>query len=515
LLQYVNSFQFLGTVEESRDSDDQLSSIFGLHEGDDSSSLCKFVGDQAMSTRTQILVLSLAVGLLHGCASFQIPLLRDAAPRIESTQETQAENSSSEPSLVVEYEATLAAPAQQIDVQEENQLLATEFETGSKSNPEPASNPDEEDPRVKTPAVQNKPSVLKKVSGSNADDRLLDLLQKDIDKAVEQPIERRRIQFSKAVIEHARVRYFVNQFSKTSRESFAKVLARSGRYMPMITKILREEGLPEEFAYLALVESSFLPEATSPNGAAGLWQFVPSTARKYGLRIDTWVDERRDPVKSTYAAAAHLKDLHEYFGKWYLATAAYNAGLGAIDKAMQTPGAKNLWGVSEKAKLSDETRNFVPRFVAVSLITTNPEKYGFKEVQYEDPLNCEEVEIRGHLTLQAIATMAESSLEAIQELNPALFRNSTPPEGAFTVKLPAGRGLVFANAYERLREKDTGPTQVVTHEVRRGETLFSIARRYGQQVRSLMELNGLSSPRLRIGQLLKVLIFDGLRGDLR
>ncbi|HXL08757.1 MAG TPA: hypothetical protein VN966_00895, partial [Candidatus Bathyarchaeia archaeon] len=159
-----------------------------------------------MSTRTQILVLSLAVGLLHGCASLQIPLLRSAAPKLESTQETQAENSSSEPSLVVEYEATLAAPAQPIDVQEENQLVATEFETGSKNNPEPASNPDEEDPRVKTPALQNKPSLLKKVSGSNADDRLLDLLQKDIDKAVEQPIERRRIQFSKAVIEHARVR---------------------------------------------------------------------------------------------------------------------------------------------------------------------------------------------------------------------------------------------------------------------------------------------------------------------
>jgi membrane-bound lytic murein transglycosylase D len=469
-----------------------------------------------MSTRTQILVLSLAVGFLHGCAFFQIPLLRDAAPRIESTQEAQADSPFPQPSLAVEYDVTLAAPAQQIGVvQEENLAAPAELETGLKNSPEAASNPDQQDPKMRTPAVQNKPSALKKVSGSNADDRLLDLLQKDIDKAVEQPIERRRIQFSKAVIEHARVRYFVNQFSKTSRESFAKVLARSGRYMPMITKILREEGLPEEFAYLALVESSFLPEATSPNGAAGLWQFVPSTARKYGLRIDTWVDERRDPVKSTYAAAAHLKDLHEYFGKWYLATAAYNAGLGAIDKAMQTPGAKNLWGVSEKAKLSDETRNFVPRFVAVSLITTNPEKYGFEEVQYEDPLNYEEIEIRGHLTLQAIATMAESSLEAIQELNPALFRNSTPPEGDFTVKLPAGRGLVFANAYERLREKDTGPTQVVTHEVRRGETLFSIAHRYGQQVRSLMELNGLSSPRLRIGQLLKVLIFDGLRGDLR
>jgi membrane-bound lytic murein transglycosylase D len=467
-----------------------------------------------MSTRTQILVLSLAVGLLHGCASLQIPLLRSAAAKLESTQETQADNPSSEPSVAVEHEAKLAAPAHQIDGQEDNQLVATELEMGSESNLESSSNPDKQDPRLKTPAVQNKPSVLKKVSGSNTEDRLFDLLQKDIDKAVEQPIERRRLQFSKTVIEHARVRYFVNQFSKTSRESFAKVLARSGRYLPMIARILREEGLPEEFASLALIESSFLPDATSPNGAAGLWQFVPTTARRYGLRIDTWVDERRDPVKSTYAAAAYLKDLHEYFGKWYLATAAYNAGLSAIDKAMQTPGAKNLWGMSEKAKLSDETRNFVPRFVAVSLITTTPEKYGFEEVQYEDPLDYEEVEVHGQLTLQAIARMAESNLQVIQELNPALLRSSTP-EGRFTVKLPAGRGLAFASAYEHAKEIETEPAQVATHKVQRGETLFSIARRYGQQVRSLMELNGLSTPRLRIGQLLKVIIIDGFRGGLR
>ena len=192
-----------------------------------------------MSTRTQILVLSLAVGLLHGCASLQIPLLRSAAAKLESTRETQADNPSPEPSLAVEYEATWAAPAQQIDGREENQLVAPELEMGSKSNLEPSINPDEQDTRVKTPAVQNKPSVLKKVSGSNTDDRLFDLLQKDIDKAVEQPIEHRRLQFSKTVIEHARVRYFVNQFSKTSRESFAKVLARSGRYLPMIARILR------------------------------------------------------------------------------------------------------------------------------------------------------------------------------------------------------------------------------------------------------------------------------------
>ena len=408
---------------------------------------------------------------------------------------------------------TLAAPAHWIEGQEENLFAPAPLDTISKSDTEPARKAEQE-ARARTPAVHNEASGLRKVSGPDAGDRLFNLLQKDIDRALEQPIERRRLQFSKAVIEHARVRHFINLFSKSNRESFVKLLARSGRYMPMIARILREEGLPEEFAYLALIESSFSPDATSPNGAAGLWQFVSGTAREYGLRIDRWVDERRDSVKSTRAAANYLKDLHEHFGKWYLATAAYNAGQGAIGKAMQTPGAKNLWGVSEKARLSDETRNFVPKFVAASLLATNPEKYGFEDVQYEVPLDYEEVEVRGRLTLQAIAEMAETNLEVIQELNPALLRNSTPPEEDFTVKIPTGKSLVFASAYEQAKEKGTEPIQVVAHEVRSGETLFTIARRYGQQVRFLMELNGLSSPRLRVGQRLKVII-EGLRGGLR
>jgi membrane-bound lytic murein transglycosylase D len=181
---------------------------------------------------------------------------------------------------------------------------------------------------------------------------------------------------------------------------------------------------------------------------------------------------------------------------------------------MQAPGAKNVWGVSEKAKLREETRNFVPKFVAVSLIATNPGKYGFGDISHEEPLEYEEVELRGSLSLKTIATMAETSLEAIRDLNPALLRNSTPPEEDFTVKLPAGKGLTFATAYQQLNEKQIEPIQVVTHKVRRGETLISIARRYGQQVRTLMELNGLSSPRLRIGQPLKIII-EGLRGGLR
>jgi membrane-bound lytic murein transglycosylase D len=348
-----------------------------------------------------------------------------------------------------------------------------------------------------------------------SDNRLIELLEKDIDKAVEQPKERRRLQFSKDVVEHPRVRQFISQYSISSKSYFQTLLARSGKYMPIIARVLSEEGLPEELAYLALLESEFQVDATSQAGAVGLWQFVPSTARQYGLRIDAWVDERRDPVKSTKAAAAYLKDLHRYYGRWYLVTAAYNAGPAIIDKALQTSRASDFWGIKEKAQLSQETRNFVPKFVAVALIATNPKKYGFNNLRYDEPLEFDEVEAEGLLKFDAAAEMAEADLATIKELNPALLRNVTPPGApGYRLRVPNGRGLVFAKAGEYQRSREAEPVRVVTHEVKRGDTLASIAARYGQAVSALMEINGLTSARLQIGQKLRV-ILDGLRGSLR
>jgi membrane-bound lytic murein transglycosylase D len=346
-----------------------------------------------------------------------------------------------------------------------------------------------------------------------ADNRLLDLLEKDLDKAVEQARQRRRLQFSKEVVGHPRVRYFIKQYSTANKGYFETLLIRSGKYMPLIAKVLSDEGLPEELGYLALLESEFNVNTTSPSGAAGLWQFVPTTARQYGLRIDDWVDERRDPVKSTRAAAAYLKDLHQYYGRWYLATAAYNAGQSAIDKAMQSSGAKDFWSLSQKARLSEETRNFVPKFVAISLIATEPKKYGFNNLRYEEPLEYDEVDAEGLLKIDALAEMSESDAVTMKDLNPALLRNITPPgEKGYRIRVPLGKSLVFANASEYLRAKE--PAQVLTHEVKRGETLVSIAKRYGQAVSMLMAWNGLTTPRLQIGQKLRILL-EGIRGTLR
>ena len=347
------------------------------------------------------------------------------------------------------------------------------------------------------------------------DNRLIELLGKDIDKAIEQNKTRRHIQFSQSVIEHPRVRQFINQYSQSNKSYFQTLLARSGKYMPIIAKVLNDEGLPEELAYLALLESEFQVDASSQAGAAGLWQFVPSTARQYGLRIDDWVDERRDPVKSTKAAAAYLKDLHNYYGRWYLVTAAYNAGPAIIDKALQTSRAADFWGIKGKGKLSEETRNFVPKFVAIALIASNPKKYGFNDLRYDDPLEFDEVEAEGLLKLDVAAEMAAADPATMRELNPALLRKITPPgSSGYRLRVPTGRGQVFAKASEFQLSKEPEPVRVVTHEVKRGDTLVAIAARYGQAVKSLMEFNGLTTARLQVGQKLRVLL-AGIRGSLR
>ena len=510
LLQSVNPVQFLGTTEESRDLADQLSSISGLRESGDSSTLRKFVGDQAMSTRTQILVLGLAVGLLHGCAQFPLTLVRSASLSPGSTPEKPADKLSRQPSLANEY-GEIAVAVEQLDVGEEELPGLSSLDTSSKSAGE-APKSDQQEANTKTASGSNDSSLSRQAAGPPAEDRFLNSLERDLNKAIELPVERRRLEFSKAVIEHPRVRYFINQFSKSGRNDLERALARSGKYMAMIAQVLHEEGVPEELAYLALIESGFVTHSSSASGAVGLWQFVAGTARRYGLKIDSWVDERRDPLKSTRAAAAYLKDLHNYFGRWYLAIAAYNAGQGAIEKAMQSSGATDFWTLSTKAKLNEETRNFVPKFVAASLIASDPQKYGFIDVAYEPPMDYEEMEVQGSLRFASLAEMAGTDPETIRDLNPALLRGQTPPEeSAFRVKLPAGHATIFVQSYQ---ERETRQAQFVTHEVKKGETLFAIARRYGQHVRSLMELNGLANPTLRVGQLLKVIMIDGLRSGI-
>jgi membrane-bound lytic murein transglycosylase D len=265
----------------------------------------------------------------------------------------------------------------------------------------------------------------------------------EMDNPAEPRKQQPRIQFSKDVLRHPKVRYFIQHFTKQARPYFEQALARAGRYLPMIINALSEAGLPEELAYLALVESSFRPDARSPKGAVGLWQFIPNTARAYGLRIDLWVDERRDPEKATRAASAYLKELHEYYGQWYLATAAYNAGPGAIDRALRSSRIRDFWRI--KSRVSPETRDYVPKFVAIAAIATQPEVFGLAPISYEPPLEYEEIEVTAPLRLDAVAKLAGADLATLRELNPALLRSRIPPGAkSYRIKVPSGKAALIA-----------------------------------------------------------------------
>ena len=471
-----------------------------------------------MRTYEKHFALLLAVAGVLGCSSAERPYHRTPASMVPIPQTKPPANNFSAPIID-------PSPANLSDDEVSDQPMIQEMRplpTATETKPTVLTHaadqrPERPDSREKITQSVN-PSLSPRTSRDlSADDRLLELLEKDLNKAVEQPKERRHLQFSNEVVNHPKVRHFINYYSNTGKASFQILLARSGKYMPMIAKVLNDEGLPEELGYLALLESQFIVNTTSRNGAVGLWQFVATTARQYGLRIDRWVDERRDPVKSTRAAAAYLKELHAYYGRWFLATAAYNAGQGTIDKALQQSGAKDFWSIKAKAKLSEETRNFVPKFVAIALIASDPVAYGLDGIRYESPFNYEEVELHEPMKLAALAELAEMEVSRLRDLNPALLRDSTPPgEFGFRVNLPAEKAAIYlAKGHERTPEKEpAAPVHVVTHEVKRGETLFSIARLYGLTVRGLMEFNGLRTSQISIGQKLRILL-ESLRGRLR
>jgi membrane-bound lytic murein transglycosylase D len=355
---------------------------------------------------------------------------------------------------------------------------------------------------------QPSPTVLQEIHGPSADDKLVGLLQKEIEEAISQPSGRRKIQFSMTLVENERVRYFIDTFCGKLRDFFVQALARSGKYIPMMATVLQEAGLPEDLVYLSLIESGFSPSAYSRAKAVGPWQFIRATGVRYGLRIDNWVDERRDPVKSTRAAAAYLKDLHQQFGEWFLAAAAYNAGERRVETALQRSNTSDFWDLTErKTQLKLETRNYVPKFIAAALIAGEPEKYGFADLVYEAPVDYDEVTTRKPLTLTTVARLAQTTVTNIKELNPSLLRNTTPPsEEGFTLRLPSGSGEIFTQAYKN--QYDSPNVKVISYTVKKGETLATIARRYHVRTAQIMEVNELKTAQLRAGQQLTI-IQDG------
>ncbi len=267
-------------------------------------------------------------------------------------------------------------------------------------------------------------------------------------------------------------------------------LRRKGRYDQLITSILEQEGLPRDLIYLAQAESAFHPRARSRVRASGLWQFMSWRARQYGLKINWWVDERRDPVKSTRAAARHLRDLYDEFGDWYLALAAYNGGPGRVRRAIERTGHADYWELVNRRVLPRETSNFVPTILAVALIGNNPARYGV-EVEPEPPLEVVAVPVDKPTDLRRIAEAIGEDVATLRQLNPHVLRGVTPPAYAnFRLYVPPGKGQTLTAALKTI----PAAKRVLwrRHRVRRGETLSQIAERYGTSAYAVAQANRLS-----------------------
>src|SRR5438477_10340496 len=247
---------------------------------------------------------------------------------------------------------------------------------------------------------------------------------------------------------------YIRFFQTDAREHFAKWLSRSPRYIPLMRTVLERGGLPLDTVYLAMIESGFRASAYSFAKAAGPWQFVVGTSRRYGLLTDFWVDERRDPSKATVAAAKYLKDLKARFhGDWYLAWAGYNAGEGRISRAIRNEKTTDFWRMMGKGRtLRAETKHYVPKLIAAALIAKHPERFGFR-VDYEEPREFEEVRVPDATDLHVLAKAADISFEEFRDLNPELRRFCTPP-GGWTIKLPPGKRDGFLAEYAKLDAKD-------------------------------------------------------------
>ncbi len=304
--------------------------------------------------------------------------------------------------------------------------------------------------------------------------------------------------------DHPAVRRALGLFSGPMGKSFSLWLERSGRYLPAMRRVFLDYGLPGELAYLPLIESGFNPRAFSRRRAVGPWQFIAATGKRYGLRVDWWVDERRDPIKATHAAARYLKDLYEHFGSWPLALAAYNAGEGKVRRAIRRTGSRDYWRLRKTRYLKTETKHYVPRFIAALIIAHDPARYGFDGLAYHTPVGYDHVVVGAAVDVEVAARCAGISVEELRALNPELKRWRTPPRTAsYRLRVPYGasdrmrRNLAALSREERLASK--------AYRVRSGDSVWKIARRFGIPVKAITDVNTLNKPfLLRIGQVLRI-----------
>src|ERR1041384_4515899 len=282
------------------------------------------------------------------------------------------------------------------------------------------------------------------------------------------------------------IQQFINYYQGRNRGTMENGLRRSGQYMKLARKIFVEEGVPVDITWLGQVESAWKPKAVSWAAASGLWQFIPSTGRMYGLRQNAYIDERNSFEQATRASARHLKDLAKrYNGNWELAMAAYNTGAGNIDRAISRAGSANFWMIYPY--IAQETRNYVPNILAVILMAKNPEKYGFKGIKPDAPMSYDVVQVPTATGLQLVADATDTTVDYIRSINPELKRDVTPRGDTYNVRIPAGRAKQFASLIQRIPPERRESARLIS--VAPGEDWQSIAHRTGFNAAQLQSMN--------------------------
>ena len=280
---------------------------------------------------------------------------------------------------------------------------------------------------------------------------------------------------------------YINYFSNRGHATIVAAMRRSGRYRPMIQRILDEEGVPQELIHLAQAESGFIPRAVSRMAAGGMWQFVKFRGNQYGLTQTPSTDERMDPEKATRAAAKHLRDLYTEFGDWYLAIAAYNCGPGVVERAVERTGYADFWELRRRAVLPAETTNYVPIILAMTIMEKNAAEYGLENITLDPPLVYDTVELPSATGLALVADITESSQPEIAAMNPAVLRSVAP--AGFALHVPKGSGNSLLAALDCIPAEHRNSWRM--HRVSPGETIAEIARRYGTTVTNIASANEL------------------------
>jgi len=305
------------------------------------------------------------------------------------------------------------------------------------------------------------------------------------------------------VIRNKQVDMYLDLFQKSQRKQFSRWLARSTKYQPLITKELTEAGLPLDLIYLSMIESGFIQRARSKSRAVGLWQFMGPTGRQYHLKIDKYVDERRDAVKSSKAAANYLSDLYKEFGDWHLAVAAYNGGPGKIRGGLKRYKVDNFWDLASHKYLKLETKRYVPKLIAAIIIAKDPEKYGFLNIPYQNQLQYDTLKVGPGMPLDAVALISSTTSKEIKRLNQELRQTRTPlNRSSYIINIPKYSSASAEKNVARLHSSVS--TGFKSHKIKKGETLSTICKKYDINKTTILKVNNLRSPKLAVGRNLRI-----------